>query len=124
MRLPYLVTTLGLTVLLAACGEKAETGAAAVGQPASDKAAAEMDGMAMPAEAKPAKSTGTVVAIDKAAGKITLKHEPIPEVDWPAMTMAFDAKPGVLESVAVGDKVAFDVTIKGNAGEVTVIQKQ
>ncbi len=40
------------------------------------------------------------------------------------MTMAFDAKPAILDAVAVGDKVAFDVTIKGNGGEVTAVSKQ
>jgi preprotein translocase subunit YajC len=38
--------------------------------------------------------------------------------------MAFGAQPEVLNGVAVGDKVVFDVTITGNAGEVTAIAKQ
>ena len=70
------------------------------------------------------KSSGTVTAIDKAAGKITLDHQSIPEVGWPAMTMAFSAEPEVLETVEVGDRVGFDVSITGNSGEVTAITKQ
>jgi Cu/Ag efflux protein CusF len=85
-----------------------------------------MGNMAMPAEgaAKMAKGSGTVTAIDKAAGTITLDHGPIPEASWPAMTMAFQAKPALLDSVKVGDKVAFDLALKDGAGEVTAVQKQ
>ena len=46
-----------------------------------------------------AKGKGTVTAIDKSAGSITLDHGPIPEADWPSMTMAFKAKPELLDSV-------------------------
>jgi hypothetical protein len=31
------------------------------------------------------------------------------------MTMGFKAAPGVTDAVAVGDKVDFDITIKGSA---------
>jgi hypothetical protein len=40
------------------------------------------------------------------------------------MTMAFTASPALLDNVAVGDEVAFDLTLKGNAGEITAISKQ
>lgn len=119
----YLTAALATSVLLTACGQKAETNATAQAEPATANAV-DIGSMAMPADAKMAKSTGTVTAIDKAAGKVTLDHAPIPEVNWPAMTMAFDAKPDLLDKVVVGDKVTFDVTIKGNAGEVTAISKQ
>jgi Cu(I)/Ag(I) efflux system periplasmic protein CusF len=118
----YLPAALTTAILLSACGQKAET--TAMEQPAATNAAADMGKMAMPVGAKMGKSTGTVTAIDKAAGKITLDHAPIPEVSWPAMKMAFDAKPALLDGIAVGDKVAFDVTIKDNAGEVTALRKQ
>lgn len=109
-------TTLGLIIgsaLLAACGDKAAT---------SDPAPAA--GMEMPATAaKTAKGSGTVVAVDRAAGKITLDHGAIPEVGWPAMTMAFAARPDVLANVAIGDKVAFDLAVDGGGGRVTALRK-
>lgn len=123
MKPHYLTAAFAAAVLLSACGEKT-TSEAVPSESASASPAADMGNMAMPVGEKMAKSTGTVTAIDKAAGKITLDHAPIPEVSWPAMTMAFNAKPALLEGVAVGDKIAFDVTIKGNAGEVTAISKQ
>lgn len=47
----------------------------------------------------------------------------IAAVGWPAMKMGFSAKPELFKGVAVGDKVGFDLTVTGNAGEVTAIRK-
>ncbi len=123
----YLTAALASAVLLSACGKKADAPIAAEtnqGVPAAAATSGDMGNLAMPADTKMGKGTGTVTAIDKTAGKITLSHGPIPEVGWPAMTMTFTAKPELLSSVAPGDKVAFDVTVKGAAGEVTAISKQ
>ena len=57
-------------------------------------------------------------------GTVNVSHGPIAAIGWPAMTMAFTAKPELLGGVAVGDKIAFDLTVRGNAGEVTAIAKQ
>lgn len=122
MKPVYLTSVLAGAFLLSACGKKSEN--AAPEQPTATSPPADMGKMEMPAGAKMAKSTGTVAGVDKAAGKITLAHAAIPEVNWPAMTMTFSIKPELLKDVAVGDKVAFDVTIAGNAGEVTAISKQ
>ena len=121
-----LTIALGLATLTAACGKKAETPVAAETNQATPAAAmnSDMGNMAMPAESKMGKGTGTVNAIDKAAGKITLNHGPIPEVNWPAMTMAFKAAPAITDAAKVGDKVDFDLTLTGSAGEVTAIRKQ
>ena len=124
MKSVYLTSALATTILLAACGEKASTADGA--DAARGSANADSGGLANgdASKAKAVKSSGTVTAIDKAAGKITLDHQPIPEVNWPAMTMAFSAEPEVLGTVEVGDKVAFDATITGNAGEVTAVTEQ
>jgi len=124
-----LTIALGLAALTAACGKKAETPVAAETNQAAPAAAmsGDMDNMAMaPAATAPimAKSHGTVTAIDKTAGTITLDHGPIPEAKWPAMTMAFKAAPAITDAAKVGDKVDFDVTLTGSAGEVTAIHKQ
>ena len=78
----------------------------------------------MPVNSKMGKGSGTVTAVDAAGGKITLDHGAIPAVAWPAMKMGFSAKPDLLKSVAVGDRVDFDVTVTGSAGEVTAIRKR
>lgn len=51
---------------------------------------------------------GEVKKIDKDAGKITLKHGPIPNLEMPAMTMVFRTKdPSALEKLKVGDALKF-----------------
>ena len=107
---------------LSGCNKQAETPSAEA--PKAAAASEAMSSMAMPAGAKMGKASGTVVAIDTAAGKITLDHGAIPAVGWPAMKMGFSAKPGVLTGISVGDKVDFDVTVSSNAGEVTSIEKR
>ena len=127
MKLLPITLALGGAALLAACGEKTKTDVNmnATASAVTDNRSANMDNMAMPSEAaKVAKATGMVKAIDKAAGTITLEHGPIAEANWPAMTMAFKAPPALLDGVAVGDKVAFDLKLDGNSGEVTAINKQ
>lgn len=119
----------GLVVLTAACGKKAETPVAADTNQVAPAAAmsGNMGNMAMEPSASTAikaKGHGTVTAIDKTAGTITIKHGAIPEAKWPAMTMAFKAAPAITGAVAVGDKVDFDLTLVGSAGEVTAITKQ
>lgn len=68
---------------------------------------------------------GEVRKIDAAAGKITLKHGPIPslEMDEP-MTMVFQIKDATaLKQLKVGDKVTFDVDRVGGKITVTTIRK-
>lgn len=124
MRQLQLMTVLSLAMSLAACGDKKETNAPAANN--TSEMTGNMGNMAMPADAvaKTAKGTGTVTAIDKAAGTITLEHGPIAEANWPAMTMAFKAPPELVDSVKVGDKVGFDLALKNGTGEITAITKQ
>ena len=64
---------------------------------------------------------GEVRKIDKDAGKITLKHDAIPSLEMPAMTMVFRVKdPAMLDRVKVGDKVRFAAEKVG--GQFTVVQ--
>ena len=120
-----LTIALGLAALTAACGKKAETPVAAETNQAAPAATMSGDmGNMAPAASTAIKGHGTVTAIDKTAGTITLDHGPIPEAKWPAMTMAFKAAPAITDAAKVGDKVDFDLTLTGNAGEVTAIHKQ
>ena len=51
---------------------------------------------------------GEIRKIDKDAGKLTLKHGEIRNLDMPGMTMVFAVKDkAMLETVGVGDKVKF-----------------
>lgn len=57
--------------------------------------------------------------IDKEAGKITLKHGEIRNLDMPPMTMVFSVKDkAMLEQIKAGDKVKFKAV--NEAGKFTV----
>ena len=67
---------------------------------------------------------GEVRKIDKAAGKITIKHGEISNIGMPPMTMVFRVKePAFLDKVAVNDKVKFQVSQVGSDYVVTAIEK-
>lgn len=122
MNRPLIVAALiALPIALAGCDKK--PGAPQAEAPKAAASADAMSGMAMPEGSKMGKGTGTVTAIDAAAGTITLDHEAIAAVGWPAMKMGFTTKPDVLTGIAVGDKVDFDLVVTGSAGEVTAIRK-
>ena len=111
-----------LSIALSGCDKNPEAPKADAPKVAASTDA--MSNMAMPEGSKMGKGSGTVTAVDATAGKITLDHGAIPAVDWPAMKMGFSATPDLLKGVAVGDKVDFDLTVTGSAGEVTAIKKQ
>lgn len=63
---------------------------------------------------------GEVKQIDRAAGSITLAHEPVPALKWPSMTMAFSASERALEAeVKPGQRVEFDFKLN-DSGSYTV----
>ncbi|WP_291995610.1 copper-binding protein [Candidatus Accumulibacter sp. ACC003] len=68
-------------------------------------------------------SEGTVKKIDKAAGKITIKHGPLANLGMPPMTMAFVVgDPAMLEQVKAGEKVSFTADKVGDALTITTIE--
>jgi Cu(I)/Ag(I) efflux system protein CusF len=70
-----------------------------------------------------AQGVGVVKAIDASKGTITLQHEAIAAIGWPAMTMPFKvASPELLQHVKVGDKVQFTLRPAGMASTVTSIK--
>ena len=124
MKRPLLILSIALlSTALAACGKKpaeqaADAQAPAVAAPAASDTMAGMD----MSDAVMAKGTGTVTAIDKATGRITLDHGPIDALKWPVMIVEFKATPTtLLDTVRVGDKVAFDLKMMDGTGEVTAI---
>jgi Cu/Ag efflux protein CusF len=62
--------------------------------------------------------------IDKAQGRITLKHAGIANLDMPPMTMVFRvSSPGMLDTVAVGDKVRIEARKIDGQYTVTAIRR-
>ena len=126
MRASTLITMLvaPLALALAACDREEE---------ATDMPMAAED-MPMDAEDMPmtqgrdaerkASAEGTVTAIDAGAGTISIEHGPIAAVEWPAMTMAFEASETLRQQVAVGDEVEFAFRVTEGGGELTSISKK
>lgn len=76
-------------------------------------------------EAAPAQamSEAEVRKVDKAAGKLTLKHGPIPNLEMPPMTMVFRVKdPAMLDQVKAGDAIRFKAEQVAGAYTVTELQ--
>ncbi|MGZ9710174.1 copper-binding protein [Glaciimonas sp. GNP009] len=70
-----------------------------------------------------AMSTGEVKKIDKEAGKITIKHGPLANLEMPAMTMVFRVKdPVMLDQVKQGETVNFVAEKVNGALVVTKIE--
>jgi len=51
--------------------------------------------------------TGRVTAVKPDENQITLAHEAIPQIGWPAMTMGFAVKSGTADNLQPGDQVDF-----------------
>jgi Cu/Ag efflux protein CusF len=63
---------------------------------------------------------GVIKKVDAAAGKVTIAHGAIVNLDMPAMTMSFKAKtPAVLATWKEGDRIRFRAAEVG--GVLTVI---
>jgi Cu(I)/Ag(I) efflux system protein CusF len=67
---------------------------------------------------------GEVVAMGSASSKIKLKHDPVPELKWPGMTMFFNvADKSLLDTVKIGDQVEFEfVKVDGGGPLITKIK--
>lgn len=66
---------------------------------------------------------GEVKKIDLEAGKVTLKHGDIKNLDIPAMQMSFRVSdPAWLKTLQVGDKVRFSADKVGGQFTVTTIE--
>ena len=67
---------------------------------------------------------GEVRKIDPETQKITIKHGPIAKYDMAGMTMVFRVSdPTMLNKVAIGDKIIFDIEKTGGAMVVVSLQK-
>jgi Cu/Ag efflux protein CusF len=69
--------------------------------------------------------SGTVEKVDLAAGKITIDHAPIPNLDMDSMTMVFRVQDaGMLKTVKPRDKVRFTADRVNGQITVTKIEKR
>lgn len=103
---------LSLAILVSPC-TIAQAASPAASQPAQVTASAKATEMA----------EGEVRKIDKGAGKITLRHGEIRNLDMPSMTMVFQVRDkSMLDRVKTGDKVRFSAEKSNGALVVTVLE--
>ena len=70
-------------------------------------------------------ASGRVVAVDRAAGRITLEFRPIPQLLLEGGTRIFLVKdPASLKSLGPGDKVRFEVERNGRSYLVTRVENR
>jgi Cu(I)/Ag(I) efflux system periplasmic protein CusF len=68
---------------------------------------------------------GVVKKVDLKGGQVTLAHDPIASLEWPAMTMAFPvADAALLKGLKSGDKVNFQITMIDDQGVITAIKRK
>jgi len=88
----------------------------------------DMKGMDAPVKAASSsqmthQATGVVKKVDAKAGIVMLAHEPVPSMEWPAMTMGFEVQDKMLlDKLAVGQKVKFDF-VQGPKGYMVTAVK-
>ena len=69
--------------------------------------------------------TARIVAADPKTGRLTMAHDPIPALKWPAMTMDFAvADPVLLNGLKNGQAVTFEMVKQGGDFVVTAIRAQ
>ena len=67
---------------------------------------------------------GEVAKLDKAAGRVTVKHGGIKNLDMPPMTMVFRvADPKMLDNLAVGNRILFTAERVNGQYTLTAISK-
>ena len=132
MRITTLMTLLAAPLALAACGsgddtEMMDDTAMAEGQMADGQMpmdGGDMSMMGSDSAMQTASAEGTVTAIDADAGMITVDHGAVSAIEWPAMTMGFEADEQLRQDVAVGDTISFDFTTGEGGNTITSITKK
>ncbi|MGB4343492.1 MAG: copper-binding protein [Moraxellaceae bacterium] len=118
---PLLATTLSLS--LTGCDRSAEPpreAPSSVGPSAAAPAPEPSPPAPAATEATAVEDIDVVKSIDAGQGRITLAHEPISALSWPAMTMPFAvSSPALLQGLKEGQQVRF--TLEGES-TITAIE--
>lgn len=69
------------------------------------------------------KATGVVKKVDSKAGTVTLAHDAIKSLNWPAMTMGFQVKDkALLDKLQPGRKIEFEFVRQGKDYVITAVK--
>lgn len=115
MRGKHFVSALALSLLVVACGEKQD--AAPENRQVSGTSSTPSPAGAVYSGA------GEVTAIT--GDRVTISHDPIEGISWPAMSMTFQAGSSEMaQTVQVGDRVSFAFKQDGTAYVLTSLSKE
>ena len=125
-----LVIAIVVAAGVAACGPSADTKgkdkkAAAKGaaQAPQAKAAQQADPAAARAvQGKVYSVVGVIREIDMSEGTVTIDHESVRDLDWPAATRTFSVPGALLPKLAAGRKVEFEFVRRNNENVVTALK--
>jgi Cu/Ag efflux protein CusF len=66
---------------------------------------------------------GTVTRVDREKARLTIKHDPVPSLKWPGMTMGFAVKDkAMLEKAKPGTEIQFSFMQSGREYVITEIK--
>lgn len=85
----------------------------------------DVDKMAIPSKEKSAthKAVGIVKSTDPVKNTVVLAHDPVKNLDWPAMTMKFTVKDkALIDQLSPGKKVEFEFVQQGKDYMVTDVK--
>lgn len=70
-------------------------------------------------------TTAVVKDVDEKNSRVTLAHDPVPTLDWPAMTMGFSVADKVLlKDLKAGTKIRFTFTKQNGSYVITEIENR
>ena len=96
---------------------------ALAGEPMKDMKDMDMKPNASAAEHQMHEAKGTVKRVDAKAGTVTIAHEPVASMKWPAMTMTFIVKDkALLQKLAAGKQVHFEFVKKDDQHLITAVR--
>lgn len=65
---------------------------------------------------------GTVTKVARELGAVVIAHDPVPSLDWPAMTMTFAVPGRLIDRIEEGDRVEFQFIQSGDSYVITAIR--
>lgn len=114
MKTMIITATASLLLSLAACDSSPQAQQSDAGAEGASEADVK--------EAQTYSATGTITELK--GSDVTISHDPVAEIGWPAMTMTFRAEqPELLASVRTGDKVSFEFSQAGDGATLTSLKK-
>jgi Cu(I)/Ag(I) efflux system protein CusF len=68
-------------------------------------------------------ATGVVKSVDRVQNSVTLAHDPVKSLKWPAMTMGFTVKDkALLDKLQPGKKIEFEFVQQGRNYIITSVK--